>query len=254
MQVYAQADELIERWQWNDPALRNLSDVVLKLLEGRQGRVLDLGCGSGRLAAALANAGFSVDGIDTDERVIAIGQRIMDEKGLNVRLYSGDVFNLQHPVSIGGYDVVVCTEVLEHVGPWRELLGRAGELLRPGGLLVVSVPRDPSQFSVLDSYAGHLRRFRDKELLDELCESYERIVVRRLGWPFMRSIVWVYTHILSINGRTHASQSQALWRKPNLGGRLAVAIFYLLLKIDNCFAGFSLGTTLVVRACKQNLS
>lgn len=254
MQVYSQADELIERWQWNDPALRNLSDVVLNLLEGKQGRVLDLGCGSGRLAAALANAGFSVDGIDANERVIAIGQRIMAEQGLDVRLYSGDVFNVQHPVSAGGYDVVVCTEVLEHVGPWRELLMRAGELLRPGGLLVVSVPRDPNQFSVLDSYAGHLRRFRDKELFSELRDSYEQIVVRRLGWPFMRSIVWIYTRLLSLSGRTHASQSQALWREPSLGKRLVVTIFYLLLKIDNLFAGFPLGTTLVVRAHKRNQS
>jgi predicted TPR repeat methyltransferase len=46
MQVYTQDDELIERWQWNDPALRNLSDVVMSLLEGQSGRVLDLGCGS----------------------------------------------------------------------------------------------------------------------------------------------------------------------------------------------------------------
>jgi SAM-dependent methyltransferase len=252
MQVYSQADELIERWQWNDPALRNLSDVVLNLLEGKQGRALDLGCGSGRLAAALAHAGFSVDGIDTDERVIAIGQRIMAERGLDVRLYSGDVFNTQHPVSAGCYDVVVCTEVLEHVGPWRELLTRVGELLRPGGLLVVSVPRDPNQFSVLDSYAGHVRRFRDKELLGELRENFEPIAVRRLGWPFMRSIVWIYTHILSLSGRTHASQSQALWREPGLLKRLAVTIFYLLLKIDNLFAGLPLGTTLVVRSHKRS--
>lgn len=108
MQVYSQADELIERWQWNDPALRNLSDVVLNLLEGKQGRVLDLGCGSGRLAAALANAGFSVEGIDTDERVIAIGQRIMAEQGLDVRLYSGDVFNVQHPSRCSTPMLVTC--------------------------------------------------------------------------------------------------------------------------------------------------
>lgn len=254
MQVYSQADELIERWQWNDAALRNLSDVVLNLLEGKQGRALDLGCGSGRLAAALAKAGFSVDGIDADEHIIAIGQRIMAEQGLEVRLYSGDVFDVRHPVSAGGYDVVVCTEVLEHIGPWREFLIRAGELLRPGGLLVVSVPRDPNQFSVLDSYAGHLRRFREEELLGELPESYEHILVRRLGWPFMRSIVWIYTRLLSLSGSTHASQSQALWREPSPGRRLVVAIFYLLLKIDNLFAGFPLGTTLVVRAQKRGQS
>ena len=76
MQVYQQEDALIERWQWNDPALRNLSDVVLGLLGGERGRALDLGCGTGRMAAELAAAGFQVDGIDVEERAAGIvGER-----------------------------------------------------------------------------------------------------------------------------------------------------------------------------------
>ncbi len=252
MQVYQQEDDLIERWQWNDPALRNLSDVVLKLLRGERGRALDLGCGSGRLAADLAAAGWAVDGIDVEERAIAIGRRIMARRGLDVRLYAGDVYDPRQPVAAGGYDVVVCTEVLEHVGPWRDLLARAGELLRPSGILVVSVPRDPRQFSALDSYAGHLRRFRDEELLAELRPGYEQIAVRRLGFPSMRGIVWAYTGALKLTGRTHASQSQALWREPGPAKRLAITTFYRLLKFDNLFDRLPLGTTLVVRARKRD--
>jgi SAM-dependent methyltransferase len=258
MQVYQQEDDLIERWQWNDPALRNLSDVVLGLLSpslrqdsGALPRALDLGCGSGRMAADLAAAGFEVDGIDVEERAVAIGQRIMARRGLDVRLYAGDVYDPKQPVAAGGYDVVVCTEVLEHVGPWRELLARGGELLRPGGTLVVSVPRDPQQFSALDSYAGHLRRFREAELLAELHSGYEQITVRRLGFPAMRGIVWAYTSALKLTGRSHASQSQALWREPGALKRLAVAGFYSLLKFDNLFARLPLGATLVVRARKN---
>lgn len=251
MQVYQQEDELIERWQWNDPALRNLSDIVLGLLRGKSGRALDLGCGSGRLAADLAAAGFAVDGIDVEERAVAIGKRILARRGLDARLYVGDVYDPNQPVAAGGYDVVVCTEVLEHVGPWRELLARATELLRPGGTLIVSVPRDPRQFSALDSYAGHLRRFRDQELLAELRPMYENITVRRLGFPSMRGIVWAYTTMLKLTGRSHASQSQSLWREPGPAKRLAVAGFYGLLKFDNLFARLPLGATLVVRATKR---
>jgi SAM-dependent methyltransferase len=250
LQVYHQEDDLIERWQWNDPALRNLSDVVLGLLRGQHGRALDLGCGSGRMAADMAAVGFDVDGIDVEQRAVAIGQRIMSRRGLAVRLYAGDVYDPLQPVAAGGYDLVVCTEVLEHVGPWRELLARGGELLRPGGILIVSVPRDPGQFSVLDSYAGHLRRFRDHELLAELRSGYEQITVRYLGFPSMRTIVWAYTSALKMTNRSHARQSQSLWREPGPAKRLALAIFYLLLKFDNLFARLPLGATLVVRAKK----
>jgi SAM-dependent methyltransferase len=251
MQVYQQEDDLIERWQWNDPALRNLSDVVLGLLRGQLGRALDLGCGSGRMAAALAAAGFDVDGIDVEQRAVAIGQRIMARRGLAVRLYAGDVYDPLQPVAAGGYDLVICTEVLEHVDRWRELLARGGELLRPGGTLIVSVPRDPRQFSVLDSYAGHLRRFRDHELLAELLAGYEQLTVRRLGFPSMRMIVWAYTSALKLTDRSHAGQSQSLWRAPGPAKWLAVAAFYLLLKFDNLFSHLPLGATLVVRAKKR---
>jgi SAM-dependent methyltransferase len=252
MQVYTQEDALIERWQWNDPALRNLTDVVLDLLRDERGRVLDIGCGSGRLAAALATAGFEVDGIDIEERAIQLGRQIIARQGLNVHLYAGDIHDPQHPVAAKPYDVIVCVEVLEHVSAWRELLARGSQLLRPGGTLVISVPRDPRQFSVLDSYAGHLRRFRDEELLAELENGYEAPLVRRLGWPSMRSIVWFYTRWMALSGRSHPAQSQTFWREPSLLKRSATALFYGLLKFDNLFASLPLGTTLVVRAHKHS--
>lgn len=251
MQVYQQEDELIERWQWNDPALRNLSEVVLSLVPHTRGRALDLGCGSGRMAADLAAVGFRVDGIDVEERVIELGRRIIARRGLAVNLYAGDVFDPALPTSAGGYDLVVCTEVLEHVLNWRGLLARAGELLRPGGTLIVSVPRDPHQFSVLDSYAGHLRRFRDRELLDELRGRYEDLTIRRLGFPSMRLIVWLYDRLVRLLGRSHGDQTRSIWRAPGLPQRAALWLFYRLLKFDNLFADLPLGATLVVRARKR---
>ena len=116
----------------------------------------------------------------------------------------------------------------------------------------MSVPRDPRQFSALDSYAGHLRRFRDTDLLDELRNGYEQVTVRRLGFPSMRAIVWAYTSALKLTGRSHASQSQALWREPGPAKRLAVVAFYLLLKFDNLFSSLPLGATLVIRAQKRD--
>lgn len=253
MQVYLQEDELIERWQWNDPALRNLSDVVIGLLHGQHGRVLDLGCGTGRLVADLAAQGFLVDGIDVEERAIQIGQRILERRGYHgmAQLYAGDVHDLQHPVAAGNYDIVVCTEVLEHVGPWQALLKRAGELLRPGGTLIVSVPRDPQQFSVLDNYAGHLRRFHEQQLLDELRPDYTDLTIRRLGFPSMRTIVFGYTSLLRLTGGSHARESQALWREPGPTRRLALELFARLLKLDNLFSRLPLGTTLVVRGTRK---
>jgi len=248
VQIYGESDELIELWQWTSPPLRDLDELVVRMLEGVQGRVLDIGCGSGRLALRLAKAGFRVDGVDVEERAVALGRRILAHHNVPVQLYAGDIYDPELPPSAGGYDAVVCTEVLEHVGPWRELLARAGELVRPGGVLVVTVPRDPGQFSTLDAYGGTLRRCGDAELLDELRAGYDATTVWRPGWPCMRAVVWAYTRMLALRGRTYATEARTLWREPGLVQRLGIAVATQLLKIDHLFMSLPFGTHLVVRA------
>jgi SAM-dependent methyltransferase len=252
MTVYREDEELIAAWQWNSPPLRALDDMVMELLGPAPGRVLDLGCGTGRLSARLGAAGFEVDGIDVEARAIQLGRRILQRSGAErVTLHEGDAYDSAHPVAAGGYDALVCVEVLEHVDRWRELLGRGVQLLRPGGTLVVSVPRDPKQFTMLDEYGGHLRRFGDEELVGALRDSCEDIYVRRPGWPTMRCIVWGYTKALTILGRTYESEARTLWREPSRLKRLAIWITYRLLKFDDLFAGLPFGTHIVVRARKR---
>jgi SAM-dependent methyltransferase len=252
MNVYHEDEELIQAWQWKSPPLRALDDMVLDLLDDGPARVLDLGCGSGRLSAALGSAGFQVDGIDVEARAVELGRRILRRNGVSgVTLYDGDAFDPEHPVARGEYDAMVCVEVLEHVDQWRELLSRGIELLRPGGQLVITVPRDPKQFTMLDEYGGHLRRFRDEELLSALRDSCEDVYVRRPGWPTMRGIVWIYTRLLRALGRTYDSEARTLWREPGVLKRFAIWATYRLLKFDDLFAGLPFGTHIVVRARKR---
>lgn len=254
MQIYKRDSDTVRRWQWNDPALRNLSDVVLGLLgnipdKGAK-RVLDLGCGTGRLAAQIGALGFTVDGIDPEARAVSTGNAVIRELGLTgVSLHAGDVFDDRSPVAGGGYDVLVCTEVLEHVDDWRALLARGLALVRNGGRIIISVPRDPAQFGVLDEYAGHLRRFREPELLGALAGCAD-IEVARLGAPLFRSFVWLYGRALKLLRRPHASQTESMWGSPSLTARLYGALMYGMLKFDNVFKGLPWGATLVVSARK----
>jgi 2-polyprenyl-3-methyl-5-hydroxy-6-metoxy-1,4-benzoquinol methylase len=254
MHVYLEDDELIEAWQWKSPPLRALDDLVLDLIGDPPARVLDLGCGSGRLSAALGAAGFEVDGIDVEERAVELGHRILERHRISgVHLYAGDVFDPAGPVAAGEYDAVVCVEVLEHVDMWRQLLEQGVNMLRPGGWLIITVPRDPRQFTMLDEYGGHLRRFRDDELLDQIRNSCDDFTVRRPGWPMMRSIVWVYTRALRFLGRTYDTEARTLWRDPGFAKRSAIWLTYRLLKFDDLFDRLPYGTHLVVRARKRSL-
>lgn len=98
-----------------------------------EGRLLDYGCGSGRYLARMRQRGWTVTGMDFSDRAVAQARKL---HGLEV--HSG---TLPHAaIRPESFDVVTMGAVLEHVHWPHRLIAAAAEALRPGGLLVVSVP------------------------------------------------------------------------------------------------------------------
>ena len=98
-------------------------------------RVLDLGCGNGAFCKALLDAGFEVAGCDPSEDGIRLAAQACP--GVTFRQMSVD----DDPASLGtDFDVVVSTEVVEHLVAPRNLPAFAAKVLRPGGHLIVSTP------------------------------------------------------------------------------------------------------------------
>jgi 2-polyprenyl-3-methyl-5-hydroxy-6-metoxy-1,4-benzoquinol methylase len=111
--------------------------VIRQLKRVRAKRVLDLGCGNGRLCKELANEGFEAVGIDADARGIEIARKehavpfyriSLDEDPLGL-------LELEKP-----FDAVVSTEVVEHLYSPHRLPQFAGAVLKPEGHLVISTP------------------------------------------------------------------------------------------------------------------
>ena len=98
-------------------------------------RVLDLGCGNGALCGALSAAGFDVVGCDPSEDGIGFARQSFPHIPFHVLgIYD-------EPAAIGGdFDVVVSTEVIEHVFQPRSLPRFASKTLRKGGHLVLTTP------------------------------------------------------------------------------------------------------------------
>ena len=114
--------------------LRRAVQIILRMPGAR---LLDYGCGDGVLERLLAQEPRwqgSIIAVDIDKSEIQDCQNRLGD--LPRTAFAGmDVLR-----DAGGFDIIVCLEVLEHVPPVEAVLQHLDALLRPGGLLVVSVP------------------------------------------------------------------------------------------------------------------
>ena len=184
-------------------------------------RVLDLGCGEGRhVIAASAIDGADAIGVDLSVADLATAQRrhrefltmsgaavprdgprAADGKtaavpagGGRFALLAGDALRL--PFADATFDVVICSEVLEHLPDYRGALREILRVLRPGGRLAVSVPRPWCEricWRLERAYhqtpGGHLRIFNIGRLRGEI-ERCGADCYREHGAHALHTIYW----------------------------------------------------------------
>jgi 2-polyprenyl-6-hydroxyphenyl methylase / 3-demethylubiquinone-9 3-methyltransferase len=102
-----------------------------------QRRVLDVGCGGGLLAEALARHGAHVSGIDLAPGMIEVARLHAHESQLQIDYHLCEAQQFAD-VAASAFDVITCMELIEHVPSPAQLLSAITRLLRPGGDLFVS--------------------------------------------------------------------------------------------------------------------
>jgi len=164
-------------------------------------KILDIGCGSGRhTCAAYRCQNVIVIGVDLNvEELIKAGNRLklhdrLGEHGGGVwSLAAADVGGL--PFNADCFDLVICSEVLEHIENYRQAIAEIIRVLKPGCNLVVSVPRHWPEsicWILSNDYhtaaGGHVRIFKPAQLVADLqnagVEQWDRHYAHSLHTPF----------------------------------------------------------------------
>ena len=136
--------QLAHRW-WDPGAefkpLHDINPLRLDYIDriaGLKGkRVLDVGCGGGILAEAMAARGARVTGIDLGDKPLKVAQLHLLESGQQIeyRLVAAETLAQEMP---GAFDVVTCMELLEHVPDPAATVRACASLAQPGGHVFVS--------------------------------------------------------------------------------------------------------------------
>jgi len=166
--------------RWWDPEgefrpLHEINPLRLEYMAGRAAlsgqRVVDVGCGGGILAEALAARGAEVLGIDMAPESLEVARLHLLESGQQVEYQETTAEQLARTAP-GSFDVVSCMELLEHVPDPRSVVAACATLARPGGHVFFStINRNPKAWLLAVVAAEYLLH-----LLPKGTHQYRRFI------------------------------------------------------------------------------
>lgn len=186
-----------------------MQTVDFRYLPLRAGeRVLDLGCGEGRhVISAYIEADIQSVGVDlgfsdlqtTAKKFVDFAEPDNHNKSFSLAQANG----LQLPFADNSFEVVICSEVLEHIDDYRSVLAEIDRVLAPGGRFVASVPRAwPERicWALSREYheveGGHVRIFNASRLRHDIeqygLQHYRRHWAHSLHVPYwwLKCLFW----------------------------------------------------------------
>jgi 2-polyprenyl-3-methyl-5-hydroxy-6-metoxy-1,4-benzoquinol methylase len=160
-----------------DPLTSTRVALLRKHLPKGDHRILDAGCGSGRLVTELAREGFEAIGFDISQHAVELAY----ERNRSARFFRHSAEELPWPVEPSSQDLVVAFEVIEHLLRPRALIIGAHQALRPGGHIALSTPYHGLLKNVVISFfafdhhfapeGDHIRFFTDASLAQLLTSN-----------------------------------------------------------------------------------
>lgn len=237
------AESLVDhRHRWGDapdlygPRHEFREQLLMQQLRNRLpgGHVLNAGCGAGSFSLTLLDAGYRVTSVDASERFVEhLAGELERRRRADSPVEVADLHALRF--ADASFDGIVSGEVLEHLTDDHAAVRELVRVLRPGGVLAVSVPANPWRYDWTDHWAGHERRYTERSLRLLLTGAgLTDVEVVPYGFPvtglYHRQ---VYRRML----RRRLQRDAGSFGGPAGATRVAAPLLRLALRLDRMFIG-----------------
>lgn len=147
-----------------DPAFAERAKIIFKTIEEyKPQKILDVGCGRGFYLYAISRYRFvkEIYGIDINNKYLKIAKKLCQDE--RIKIQKASVYKL--PYENNFFDLVICSEVLEHLKNDKKALVELHRVLKPKGKLIVTVPNynfpflwDPLNWVLMHFFNKHINK------------------------------------------------------------------------------------------------
>jgi ubiquinone/menaquinone biosynthesis C-methylase UbiE len=115
-----------------------INQRIEKVFPNKKLKILDVGCGQGRLTIPLASDGHLVEGVDISPEAINLAKKYTIERNLNTKFWIKDVEVPFNEINSEVYDCILCIESIYMIKNYENLIAEMHRLLKKGGLLFIA--------------------------------------------------------------------------------------------------------------------
>lgn len=224
-----------------DLRITNLARFIFSKLPIRTGSLIDVGAGNGLFLKYFKNRGFTVSGIELEKE--QVHQMRQDHRLKGVRLQQGDITRMRGEEN---YDVVIASDVIEHIENDQQALENLFSFVAPGGCLVITVPAHMHLFGKRDRAWGHFRRYDVSMLRSRLSQLKSGTALGFWQWNSIGYFAYYfYEKILQ-----RPIQESFRYKQTPISKVMRMAADALL-KVEEFTGGLPIGLTLIAIVAKN---
>lgn len=172
--------------------------VILSFLQKikiKSKKILDIGCGVGTIDFYLAKKGATVLGVDISQNGISIAKENASILGFKNKI-KYKVLDFQKQSIQGKYDLVICSEVLEHIKDDKQAVKKINRLLKKGAIVIASSPSINAPLFRLgllkkfDKEVGHLRRYTIRSFIKLFTDAEFKVMETKKTEGILRNFLF----------------------------------------------------------------